>query len=437
MKKISCICFAVVLTAFLAACAKADAPVQAPANTRYSSGIRLHPAASAKEFTDREKQYVLPDGYIYAYYPVADSFPVFETEARSGGYFYANSRNPAGDFTEHEACSSKRTSVIAVTPGDIIHYQGYGTKYVPSVIWLDADEQYLYDEFYDSSENPVAITVPENAAFVWFGSFLYTSNPDSVVLKLSWEKCQACTVTEQWANTGLISTYQESPITTQDYVEACDLLRGRKIVFDGDSICAKHSANGGAYPAILSQITGCRYENHAIGGARLCAHNDRHSVVNNLENLPKDGDLYCFEGGINDFFSSTPIGTCSDGTPDPSTICGAMETIFRYCQDNFPGKPVCFVITHEVKNTGTVANANGDTFRDYRDAMVQVCQKYGVPYYDAFTESGLHGWDDRLNSKYLTASDDRTPDGTHPNEDGYRGYYIAPLLNLFREAMLK
>ena len=69
--------------------------------------------------------------------------------------------------------------------------------------------------------------------------------------------------------------------------------------------------------------------------------------------------------------------------------------------------------------------------------MVQVCQKYGVPYYDAFTESGLHGWDDRLNSKYLTASDDRTPDGTHPNEDGYRGYYIAPLLNLFREAMLK
>lgn len=222
-------------------------------------------------------------------------------------------------------------------------------------------------------------------------------------------------------------------------VEALSVLRGKKIVYDGDSICESRTsgtaANGGGYAKLIADRTGSTFVNQAVGGARLCANSEKHSVVNNLGNLPTDGDLYCFEGGINDFWGNTPIGECSltdyTGTVDASTICGALETIFRYALNNFAGKPVCYVITHKIGNTAYTANANGKTFRDYRDAMVKVCEKYSIPYYDAFLESGLNGWNAVQSNAYLTANGSGTGDGIHPNEEGYRRYYVPQLLSLF------
>ncbi len=212
-------------------------------------------------------------------------------------------------------------------------------------------------------------------------------------------------------------------------------LTGKKIVYDGDSIAESRENNGGGYPQLIADLTGSSYVNFARGGAYLCASEERHSVVNNLENLPDDADLYCFEGGINDFWDEMPLGECVKGdytgTVDPGTVCGAMETIFRYCLNQFPGKPVCFVITHKVDLTGTCPNDNGDTFLDYRDAMIVVCEKYSVPYYDAYMESGLNGWNETQSALFLNANDRGEPDGCHPNEEGYRRYYVPQLIDLF------
>ena len=212
-------------------------------------------------------------------------------------------------------------------------------------------------------------------------------------------------------------------------------LYEKKIVYDGDSIAESRNNNGGGYAKLISDATDSVYVNFAKGGARLSSHNSGHSVVKNLAKLPDDADLYCFEGGINDFWGNVPIGTCDPndytGELDPSTICGALETIFRHCMDKFPGKPVCFVITHKIQNTAYGSNQNGDTFEDYRNAMVTVCQKYSIPYYDAFNESGLNGWNQTQNKLYLTANSSGKGDGIHPNEDGYRRYYAPQLLNLF------
>ena len=112
-----------------------------------------------------------------------------------------------------------------------------------------------------------------------------------------------------------------------------------------------------------------------------------------------------------------------------------METIFRYALTNFIGKPVCFVITHKVQSTAYVKNSSGNTFEDYRNAMVQVCEKYSIPYYDAFTESGLNGWNTAQSNAYLTANSNGTADGTHPNEEGYRRYYVPQMISLFERIM--
>ena len=216
-------------------------------------------------------------------------------------------------------------------------------------------------------------------------------------------------------------------------------LAGKKIVYDGDSIAEGRDNTGGGYANLIAMATDSTFANLAKSGARLCSSNDRHSVVDSLPNLPADGDLYCFEGGINDFWTNAPIGTCAPadytGTLDTGTICGAMETIFRYCMENFPGKPVCFVIVHKVQQTATSKNANGDTFTDYRNAMIEVCQKYSIPYYDAFMDSGLNGWNPVQSDLYLTANVNGKGDGCHPNAEGYKRYYVPQLIDLFQRIM--
>lgn len=238
-----------------------------------------------------------------------------------------------------------------------------------------------------------------------------------------------------------ISALEETLQSTGDapVQQALSPLSGKKIIYDGDSIAEGRENNGGGYPALIAELTGATFENLAVGGARLCSAEGTRSVVDNLPNLPIDGDLYCFEGGINDYWNNTPLGTCIPtdytGALDTGTICGAMETIFRYCMDAFPGKPVCFVIVHKIQNTATSPNANGDTFTDYRNAMITVCQKYSIPYYDAFTESGLNGWNQVQNDLFLTAGMQIEGDGIHPNSEGYKRYYVPQLLSLFERIL--
>ena len=223
----------------------------------------------------------------------------------------------------------------------------------------------------------------------------------------------------------------------KDRVQGLVALAGKKIVYDGDSICAGSAANaGGGYARIIADLTGSEYVNHAVGGGHLCSGvADRHCVADNLPNLPTDGDIYCFQGGINDYWGNAVLGTYTPGdytgAVDATTVCGALETIFRYALTNFPGKRICFVITHKIQDTAYQTNSAGNTFKDYRDAMAGICQKYSIPFYDAFSESGLNGWNDAQNNLYLTGNANGTPDGCHPNEDGYRLFYVNQLIDLF------
>ena len=220
------------------------------------------------------------------------------------------------------------------------------------------------------------------------------------------------------------------------------VLAGKKIVYDGDSICIA-SSGGGGYPKIIADTVGGTFVNQARGGARLRTQKGSteqfHSIVDNLVNLPTDGDLYCFEGGINDYWTYGVLGTYDvadyKGELDTTTVCGALETIFRYALEHFEGKPICFVITHKIQGTAYAKNPNGNTFKEYRDAMVGICEKYSIPYYDAFSSSGLNGWNETQNNAFLTGNSNGVPDGCHPNEAGYRRYYVPQLIDLFERIM--
>lgn len=230
------------------------------------------------------------------------------------------------------------------------------------------------------------------------------------------------------------STAKSTPSVTTTSV-----LEGKKIVYDGDGIAEGRSDNGGSYAKIIADLVSGTYINQAVGDARLTSAGNivaHHSIVDNIINLPTDADLYCFEGGINDYWNNISLGTFSKSnytdSLDIGTVCGALEYIFRFALNTFVGKPICFVITHKIQSTAYSTNLIGYTFEDYRNAMIDICQKYSIPYYDAFLESGLNGWNAIQNNEYFTSVD-----GIHPNEEGYKRYYVPQLITLFEKIILR
>lgn len=394
------------------------------------------------ECKDTSKLYVLPDGYIYAYMYTLETKGI-TTEKQTGGYWQYLSDEM--QWQTNSSYTGWRTNLISVTAGDSFTYIGYSDTFVPGVLWFDSAQNVISTEH---STSEIVFTAPSGAAYARFYSYNANSEKEFSVTYIS-EK-----TVKEWKNTGCAfvpADYEDRVIALEEKTEELDndVLKGKKIVYDGDSICESRTSgaasNGGAYAKIIADMTGGNYSNHAVGGGRIASLLDGysyHSVVDNLGNLPDDGDLYCFEGGINDYWTpAIKLGSYDydnfDGELDITTFCGALETIFRYALNNFLGKPICFVITHKIQSSAYVKNNNGNTFKEYRDAAVGICEKYSIPYYDAFSESGLNGWNDVHNNYYLNSNYEGKADGCHPNAEGYKRYYVPQLLSLFRKIMPK
>jgi lysophospholipase L1-like esterase len=223
-------------------------------------------------------------------------------------------------------------------------------------------------------------------------------------------------------------------------------LKGKKIAYNGDSICEErlnkdaNSYNGGGYAKLIADLVGGTYENRAISGGVLASilpngTTTRRHVCTDVPNMADDADLVCFEGGINDYWHDIPLGEFSEsdytGAIDDTTVTGALESIFRQAINKWVGKPICFVITHKITTTAFNANDAGYTFKQAHDRVIEVCKKYSIPYFDAFDNGGLNAYMSIHNQTYMTSNTNGTPDGCHPNEEGYRKYYVPQLIKLF------
>lgn len=227
-------------------------------------------------------------------------------------------------------------------------------------------------------------------------------------------------------------------------------IAGKKIAYNGDSIAesritAGNTYNGGAYAKMIADLTSGAYENRARGGGILASApgdggvTPARCIVSDVTNMADDADLICFEGGINDYWRQVPLGDYSESdyssTLNTTTLCGALESIFRQAKAKWVGKPIVFVITHKIKSTVYVANSAGYTMMQAHEKMVGICKKYAIPYYDAFCESGLNAYDNVQNTNFLTSNSSGTPDGCHPNVKGYESYYVPQLIALFNSVM--
>lgn len=222
-------------------------------------------------------------------------------------------------------------------------------------------------------------------------------------------------------------------------------ISGKLIAYNGDSICESRLAsgttyNGGAYAKMIADLVGGTYENRGKGGGTLASGTSAsRQVVTDVTNMTDNADLICFEGGINDYWLNVPLGDYTEndysGTLDTTTICGALESIFRQATTKWVGKPICFIIVHKISDTVYRTNTAGYTFAQAREKMIGICKKHAIPYYDAFAESGLNAYNSIQNTNFLTSNATGNPDGCHPNENGYKKFYVPQLIALFNRIM--
>lgn len=205
-------------------------------------------------------------------------------------------------------------------------------------------------------------------------------------------------------------------------------LYQKKLSFDGDSICAGAGYAGG-YAGIIGEHFNAFVENIAVGGGTVTAEQyntlgvARHWICRTVSEISLDADYIILDGGVNDASLGVEFGTVTSGFDaelDDTTFCGAMESVCKQLVTTFAGKKVGFILVHKMTPKYSTEYAGED---NYYKAEKAICEKWGVPYLDLNTLCPPLEAITALREIYT-----KDADGWHPNELGYKTYYVPKII---------
>ena len=236
---------------------------------------------------------------------------------------------------------------------------------------------------------------------------------------------QDYTLTADRAGYVVLSYYTDSPHVltiksskiTQNALKAGSVsqLYGKMTVWCGDSIMRGRAFNDtkAGWPGRISLACGCYYANYAEGGAcitRGVSQTGKTAVVDQIEAAYlayPDADLIVFDGGCNDadlIGSATgetkpaAFGTFGEndfsGNYDPTTFCGAMETICMKLSQYWLGKHVGYIVPHKMGVSNNY-HAGVNNYRTYYETAMAICNKWGIKVLNMWDGTYLnpkHSW---------------------------------------------
>lgn len=206
-------------------------------------------------------------------------------------------------------------------------------------------------------------------------------------------------------------------------------LSGKVLSTTGDSIAAGAGNNGSGYPEIVASDNGMTVQNVAVGGGTVAYVNaNTFCISRSISSMRSDADFVLLEGGGNDADSGVPLGTLSSGytaTLDDTTFAGAIESMFKAAIARFPDKKIGYVFIHKCAYLFDSRVPNS-----YYDMAKAACEKWGIPYLDLNTQVPPLNYIADLKTTYTANGD-----GYHPNELGYRTFYV-PKVTAFLNTML-
>jgi len=205
-------------------------------------------------------------------------------------------------------------------------------------------------------------------------------------------------------------------------------LKGKKIVFLGDSITAGHGVEKpeNRYVDRIASITGAICKNFGIGGTRIAkqtipsvsAHHDL-DFISRVPDLDADSDVVVVFGGTNDWgHGDAKFGTFEDR--DAYTFYGALHTLYTMLTEKFPKSQIAvFTPLHrstpnELEPVTDADYANKpQVLKDYVNAIREVAEYYSIPVLDLYKTSGIQPAIPVIKESYM-------PDGLHPNDEGHK-----------------
>ena len=228
-------------------------------------------------------------------------------------------------------------------------------------------------------------------------------------------------------------------------------LYGKKIIFDGDSICWATSETvatqnrGWAYR--VGAKNSMEWYNYARDGATVTAEmysektGARHWVSRSIDAIHEKHptlDYLIFEGGTNDAdllgWEEEKLGSFDiadfSGNYDDTTFTGALESLLYKAIIYYPHAKIGYIVAHRM---GIRPNGYGEKNlrRHYFLRAIDVCKKWGVPYLDLWEKSPLNPMLPVYYNRELNASENRAQgyaiiDGQHLSGVGYD--MVSPMI---------
>jgi len=285
-------------------------------------------------------------------------------------------------------------------------------------VWL-YDSTYTYLEMIEGTQDPLTALVSfstnvEGVKYVRFNT--HTSIVDRLMFTLSPYPPIYVPYKKYWQLTDdtLISDKQYRELTS---ILSGNPLSGKKIAFEGDSICYGYGYLGG-YGKIIADRNNMSYYNGAVSGSKLVG-----DIDGRITSMPNDADYYIIEGGVNDYAANEPVGTVEPWgyALNPNTISGALQSIADKLYSNFDGKKYGFIFVHGVFQYGS------EWMTTVKPMMKNALKKWGIPFIDMEDLMPPLVFNNDWKNTYTDNGD-----GWHPNQLGYETWYCDKI-----EAWLK
>lgn len=274
-------------------------------------------------------------------------------ESRSDGYW-----NSSGTWVDQPGYGARRTNLLQVSQADTFYYTGMALWGIPSVIWYDAEGNYLSMAEYSENSAATSVTIvpPAQAALARFYSF-NAGGLDNCVLIVSYE-------TED---------------KTISWLAGSNYLWGKKYVACGDSFTAGDFGEKTAetwdeimqtyktYPWWIASRNRMNLVNEAISGTTM--HNNGDSGAFSLTRytqIPSDADYITLCFGLNE--TTADIGSLSDA--DNATVMGAWNVVLEHLIENHPYAKIGIIIP------------DAWCSQEMHDALASVATYWGIPYLD-------------------------------------------------------
>ena len=212
-------------------------------------------------------------------------------------------------------------------------------------------------------------------------------------------------------------------VTLPGTVESTSPLKGKKMLFMGDSItygsgdAVSPFRTGRAWAGRIADLTGAITTNAAVGGAKVSfQRGDDNWVYSQYEPYVNEKfDIIVMHGGVNDARYDRPVGTLSEGK-DEATLkknqtnyVGGLEWIFYMVSTTNTDAKLYFIANHRLDGH---AKGSAKDMSAYFNAAKQACEKWGIIFIDLYNNKELNDKLETTTTKYL-------PDTLHLNAAGY------------------